>query len=105
MTLKDCQACCCCRQLCGDVSYLGLQPLEEKVVTPARQMPGLRRSKSWADLTDAGVYEYVEGPSGVKKLQINAQNCLHCKACDIKDPLQNIIWTTPEGGGPEYTVM
>ncbi|KAK9812286.1 hypothetical protein WJX73_010009 [Symbiochloris irregularis] len=53
----------------------------------------------------AGVYEYVDGESGAKKLQINAQNCLHCKACDIKDPLQNIVWATPEGGGPEYTVM
>lgn len=57
------------------------------------------------NVSDAGVYEYVDGPSGAKKLQINAQNCLHCKACDIKDPLQNIVWTTPEGGGPEYTVM
>jgi electron-transferring-flavoprotein dehydrogenase len=50
----------------------------------------------------AGVYEIVEGP----KLQINAQNCLHCKTCDIKDPTQNIIWTVPEGGGgPNYPNM
>ena len=53
----------------------------------------------------AGVYEYVEGANGKPELQINAQNCLHCKACDIKDPLQNIAWTAPEGGGPAYTVM
>ncbi len=53
----------------------------------------------------AGVYEIVE-EGGVERLQINAQNCLHCKACDIKDPSQNIIWTTPEGsGGPNYPNM
>jgi electron-transferring-flavoprotein dehydrogenase len=50
----------------------------------------------------AGVYEIVEGP----KLQINAQNCVHCKSCDIKDPMQNIVWTVPEGGGgPNYPNM
>jgi electron-transferring-flavoprotein dehydrogenase len=54
----------------------------------------------------AGVYEWVTGEDGGKQLQINAQNCLHCKACDIKDPTQNIRWTVPEGGGgPSYTVM
>lgn len=54
----------------------------------------------------AGVYEIVEGESGKHHLQINAQNCLHCKTCDIKDPTQNIVWTTPEGGGgPNYPNM
>ncbi|KAI3438297.1 hypothetical protein D9Q98_000731 [Chlorella vulgaris] len=54
----------------------------------------------------AGVYEWPVGDDGRRHLQINAQNCLHCKACDIKDPLQNIRWTVPEGGGgPSYTVM
>ncbi|KAL4450143.1 hypothetical protein ABPG77_010812 [Micractinium sp. CCAP 211/92] len=54
----------------------------------------------------AGVYEYVAGEDGKQHLQINAQNCLHCKACDIKDPSQNIRWTVPEGGGgPEYSMM
>jgi electron-transferring-flavoprotein dehydrogenase len=57
----------------------------------------------------AGVYEYVDDESlggGAKRLQINAQNCVHCKTCDIKDPLQNIHWVTPEGGGgPVYSVM
>ena len=78
----------------------------------------------------AGVYEYVPAADGELaaslpageaagreagqqggtaprlRLQINAQNCLHCKACDIKDPSQNIQWTAPEGGGgPQYTVM
>ena len=55
---------------------------------------------------DAGVYEYTTTEQGRPKLVINAQNCLHCKACDIKDPSQNIKWTVPEGGGgPNYTVM
>ncbi|XP_042517463.1 electron transfer flavoprotein-ubiquinone oxidoreductase, mitochondrial isoform X2 [Macadamia integrifolia] len=54
----------------------------------------------------ARVYEYVPDEKGQQKLQINAQNCLHCKACDIKDPKQNIEWTVPEGGGgPGYSVM
>jgi electron-transferring-flavoprotein dehydrogenase len=55
----------------------------------------------------AGVYEFVDapGPAG-KRLQINAQNCVHCKTCDIKDPRQNIHWVTPEGGGgPNYVDM
>ena len=53
----------------------------------------------------AGVYEFVEGDTG-KRLQINAQNCVHCKTCDIKDPTQNIVWVTPEGGGgPNYPNM
>jgi electron-transferring-flavoprotein dehydrogenase len=54
----------------------------------------------------AGVYEFVEKPEGGKRLQINAQNCVHCKTCDIKDPTQNIVWVTPEGGGgPNYPNM
>jgi electron-transferring-flavoprotein dehydrogenase len=54
----------------------------------------------------AGVYEWVEEPGGAKRFQINAQNCVHCKTCDIKDPNQNITWTTPEGGGgPNYPNM
>jgi electron-transferring-flavoprotein dehydrogenase len=54
----------------------------------------------------AGVYEFVEAEGGGKRLQINAQNCVHCKTCDIKDPLQNIHWVTPEGGGgPNYSGM
>ncbi len=53
----------------------------------------------------AGVYEVVE-EGGEKVFQINAQNCVHCKTCDIKDPTQNIVWTVPEGGGgPNYTGM
>jgi len=54
----------------------------------------------------AGVYEFVKADSGEERLQINAQNCVHCKTCDIKDPTQNIVWVTPEGGGgPNYSSM
>src|SRR5689334_4478517 len=53
----------------------------------------------------AGVYEWIEEPSGAR-FQINAQNCVHCKTCDIKDPNQNIVWVPPEGGGgPNYPNM
>lgn len=54
----------------------------------------------------AGVYEIVGQDEGAPRLQINAQNCVHCKTCDIKDPTQNINWVTPEGGGgPNYPNM
>jgi electron-transferring-flavoprotein dehydrogenase len=55
----------------------------------------------------AGVYEVLYDDSGANpRFQINAQNCVHCKTCDIKDPSQNITWTTPEGGGgPNYPNM
>jgi electron-transferring-flavoprotein dehydrogenase len=54
----------------------------------------------------AGVYEFVGAEEGDLRLQINAQNCVHCKTCDIKDPTQNINWVTPEGGGgPNYPNM
>ncbi|MEH6467305.1 MAG: electron transfer flavoprotein-ubiquinone oxidoreductase [Porticoccus sp.] len=54
----------------------------------------------------AGVYEVIEQGDGSKHFQINAQNCVHCKTCDIKDPTQNIVWVCPEGsGGPNYPNM
>lgn len=54
----------------------------------------------------AGVYEIVEDENNAPRLQINAQNCIHCKTCDIKDPYQNINWVPPEGGGgPNYSDM
>ena len=55
----------------------------------------------------AGVYEIVRNDDGTEpRLQINAPNCVHCKTCDIKDPTQNIVWVTPEGGGgPNYPNM
>ena len=54
----------------------------------------------------AGVYEVIEEEDGEKRFQINSQNCVHCKTCDIKDPTQNIFWVVPEGGGgPNYPAM
>jgi electron-transferring-flavoprotein dehydrogenase len=54
----------------------------------------------------AGVYEFVKDADGSDRLQINAQNCVHCKTCDIKDPTQNIVWVAPQGGGgPNYPNM
>jgi electron-transferring-flavoprotein dehydrogenase len=54
----------------------------------------------------AGVYEFVKDDAGEDKFVINFQNCVHCKTCDIKDPKQNIVWTTPQGGdGPNYPGM
>ena len=54
----------------------------------------------------AGVYEVATNSQGTKRMQINSQNCVHCKACDIKDPTQNITWTPPEAGsGPQYSDM
>ena len=54
----------------------------------------------------AGVYEVIEEEDGKKRFQINSQNCVHCKTCDIKDPTQNIFWFVPEGGGgPNYPAM
>jgi len=51
------------------------------------------------------VYEFVDLETA-PRLQINAQNCVHCKTCDIKDPTQNIVWVAPEGGGgPNYPNM
>jgi len=54
----------------------------------------------------AGVYEFIKDDNGADRLQINAQNCVHCKTCDIKDPTQNIVWVAPQGGeGPVYNGM
>ena len=54
----------------------------------------------------AGVYEVVERDDGSVAFQINGQNCVHCKTCDIKEPSQNINWVVPEGsGGPNYPAM
>lgn len=72
----------------------------------ANAVCAVRLDVSICDGCLAGVYEYVKNEHGEEALHINAQNCLHCKACDIKDPTQNIKWTVPEGGGgPAYDVM
>ncbi len=85
------------------------QPIHLKVKDPA-----LQKSSEYdvyggpsARYCPAAVYEWVTPDEGGEpKFVINAQNCVHCKTCDIKDPNQNINWTTPEGGGgPNYPNM
>ncbi len=81
------------------------QPAHLRLKDPSRW-----ESVNWAQYSSpesrycpAGVYEAVDVESGHPRLQINAQNCVHCKTCDIKDPTENIDWVTPEGGGgPNY---
>jgi len=61
---------------------------------------------NWTRFCPANVYEMVDDEAGGRRLQINAANCVHCKACDIKDPYQIIDWVTPEGGsGPNYQLL
>jgi electron-transferring-flavoprotein dehydrogenase len=87
------------------------QPRTSRSRTPACRWRSTWRSTPGpeARYCPAGVYEFVpdEAKGGnAQRLQINAQNCVHCKTCDIKDPTQNIVWVTPEGGGgPNYSGM
>jgi len=80
------------------------QPAHLKLRDPGRWLPENfeKYASPESRYCPAGVYEAVE-ENGAHRLQINAQNCVHCKTCDIKDPTQNIDWCTPEGaGGPNY---
>ncbi|MBL8575325.1 MAG: 4Fe-4S dicluster domain-containing protein, partial [Hyphomicrobiaceae bacterium] len=83
------------------------QPIHLKLADPAKQLSselGMFAGPS-NRYCPAGVYEWVE-KDGQPTFVINAQNCVHCKTCDIKDPNQNINWTVPEGaGGPNYPNM
>ena len=95
-----------------DVSFSATNHEEDQPVHLKLSDPSIPIRKNLPDYAEpaqrycpAGVYEVLED-GGVKRFQINAQNCVHCKTCDIKDPAQNITWVTPEGGGgPNYSGM
>ncbi|WP_432724046.1 electron transfer flavoprotein-ubiquinone oxidoreductase [Jeongeupia wiesaeckerbachi] len=91
----------------SSVQHAEDQPVHLRLTDPARAIDvNLAKFASpESRYCPAGVYEIVEDHNG-PRLQINASNCLHCKTCDIKDPTQNIVWVTPEGGGgPQYSRM
>jgi electron-transferring-flavoprotein dehydrogenase len=88
--------------------HMDNQPSHLKLTDPARMID--INFKEYASpetrYCPAGVYEITYNANQEPHLQINSQNCIHCKACDIKDPTQNITWTAPQGGdGPNYTAM
>jgi electron-transferring-flavoprotein dehydrogenase len=84
------------------------QPVHLKVTDPELQLDSEHDAYGGpsARYCPAGVYEWVEEEGKIPRFVINAQNCVHCKTCDIKDPNQNITWAVPEGGGgPNYSAM
>lgn len=92
----------------GNVNHAEDQPCH--LVLTDKEIPLSVNLEKWDEPAQrycpAGVYEIVEDPDGETRFQINSQNCVHCKTCDIKDPSQNITWVTPEGsGGPNYPNM
>ena len=96
-----------------NVSFTNTYHAEDQPVHLKVQDQALQKSSEWEVYAGpsqrycpAGVYEWVDDGAGNRTFQINAQNCIHCKTCDIKDPNQNINWVTPEGGGgPAYPNM
>lgn len=92
----------------GNVNHAENQPCH--LILKDTSIPLSVNLPKWAEPAQrycpAGVYEIVENEDGSQRFQINSQNCVHCKTCDIKDPSQNITWVTPEGaGGPNYPNM
>src|SRR5581483_6678265 len=95
-----------------NVSFSGTNHTEDQPAHLTRRDPGVPVKVNLAEYArpesrycPAGVYEFVDLETS-PRLQINAQNCVHCKTCDIKDPTQNIVWVAPEGGGgPNYPNM
>lgn len=96
-----------------NVSFTNTYHGEDQPIHLQVENEALQKSSEWevyagpsARYCPAGVYEWVEEANGEMRFQINSQNCIHCKTCDIKDPNQNINWVTPEGGGgPAYPNM
>jgi electron-transferring-flavoprotein dehydrogenase len=95
------------------VSFSATNHAEEQMVHLQLKDPSIPISKNLPEYDEpaqrycpAGVYEIIQDENGDPKFQINAQNCVHCKTCDIKDPSQNIDWVVPQGGdGPNYPNM